>query len=128
MLVILSPRRRRRSGQDTSRRPRRSFCPGDCMRINLGMEQISRRIIFDSLPDTRRAKPLTDEVLGLRHHSGQAPEFSYGVKVARELPIIYMIKAYRHCASLYQPHRFATIYPHAPKDNTRPSETDSLEL
>lgn len=29
------------------------------------MEQISRRIIFTTLPDTRRSKPLTDEVLGL---------------------------------------------------------------
>jgi hypothetical protein len=29
------------------------------------MEQISRRIIFSTLPDTRRSKPLTDEVLGL---------------------------------------------------------------
>ena len=29
------------------------------------MEQVSRRIIFTTLPDTRRAKPLTDEVLGL---------------------------------------------------------------
>jgi len=29
------------------------------------MEQISRRIIFATLPDTRRSKPLTDEVLGL---------------------------------------------------------------
>jgi hypothetical protein len=29
------------------------------------MEQISRKIIFNTLPDTRRAKPLTDEVLGL---------------------------------------------------------------
>ena len=31
------------------------------------MEQISRRIIFNTLPDTRRAKPLTDEVLGLTY-------------------------------------------------------------
>ena len=29
------------------------------------MEKISRLIIFSSLPDTRRRKPLTDEVLGL---------------------------------------------------------------
>ena len=29
------------------------------------MEQISRRIIFTTLPDTRRAKPLTGEVLSL---------------------------------------------------------------
>ena len=29
------------------------------------MEQISRRIIFTTLPDTRRSKPLTDQVLGL---------------------------------------------------------------
>lgn len=29
------------------------------------MEQISRRIIFTTLPDTKRSKPLTDEVLGL---------------------------------------------------------------
>lgn len=29
------------------------------------MEQVSRRIIFTTLPDTRRTKPLTDEVLGL---------------------------------------------------------------
>ena len=29
------------------------------------MEKVSRRIIFTTLPDTRRAKPLTDEVLGL---------------------------------------------------------------
>lgn len=29
------------------------------------MEQTSRRIIFATLPDTRRSKPLTDEVLGL---------------------------------------------------------------
>jgi len=29
------------------------------------MEQISRRIIFTTLPDTTRSKPLTDEVLGL---------------------------------------------------------------
>ena len=29
------------------------------------MEQISRRVIFRTLPDTRRRKPLTDRVLGL---------------------------------------------------------------
>ncbi len=29
------------------------------------MEQISRTIIFKTLKDTRRSKPLTDEVLGL---------------------------------------------------------------
>ena len=29
------------------------------------MEQISRRIIFTTLPDTKRSKPLTDKVLGL---------------------------------------------------------------
>lgn len=29
------------------------------------MEQISRRIIFTTLPDTRRPKPLADETLGL---------------------------------------------------------------
>jgi hypothetical protein len=29
------------------------------------MEQISRRIIFGTLPDTRRRKPLTKRVLGL---------------------------------------------------------------
>ncbi|HZK28888.1 MAG TPA: DUF6788 family protein [Clostridia bacterium] len=29
------------------------------------MGQISRRIIFSTLPDTKRSKPLTDEVLGL---------------------------------------------------------------
>ena len=29
------------------------------------MGQISRRIIFATLPDTKRSKPLTDEVLGL---------------------------------------------------------------
>ena len=29
------------------------------------MEQISRGIIFSTLPDTRRAKPLTGEVLSL---------------------------------------------------------------
>jgi hypothetical protein len=29
------------------------------------MEQISRRVIFRTLPDTRRRKPLTKRVLGL---------------------------------------------------------------
>jgi hypothetical protein len=29
------------------------------------IEKGSRRIIFTTLPDTRRSKPLTDEVLGL---------------------------------------------------------------
>ena len=30
-----------------------------------GMEQISRQVIFGSIPDTRRRKPLTRRVLGL---------------------------------------------------------------
>ena len=33
--------------------------------VNRGMEQISRRIIFNTLTATRLAKPLTNEVLGL---------------------------------------------------------------
>lgn len=32
--------------------------------VNRGMEQISRRIIFNTLPDARRTKPLKDAVLG----------------------------------------------------------------
>lgn len=34
-------------------------------RVLVRMEQVSRRAIFRTLPDTRRRKPLTNEVLGL---------------------------------------------------------------
>ena len=34
-------------------------------RILRRMGQVSRRIIFTTLPDTKRMKPLTDDVLGL---------------------------------------------------------------
>jgi hypothetical protein len=40
------------------------------------MEKVSRRIIFTTLPDTRRAKPLTDEVLGLSYAICGGPQIS----------------------------------------------------